>query len=217
MQATLDTQFQGTGRFNYRLSPSLVSKTTVQLAPDQGMISVEGDYTGADFSANVKAMNPSILDGGLTGIWTGSFLQAITPRLSLGLDAMWQRPSMVSGPDLILRYGARYKTNDWMASAQVFQQGVLTASYWRRLAERVEAGADINLQFAGIGPGGPGGVMGGAPRKEGTTTIGARYDFTAASLRAQIDSQGKVACLLEKRVAALVAITFMGEIDHAKV
>lgn len=217
MQASLDSQFNGTGRFNYRWNSALVSKTSVQLAPDQAMISLEGDYTGADFTASVKAMNPSILDGGITGIWTGSYLQAITPRLALGLDAVWQRPSVASGPDMLLTYAARYKGDDWIASAQVLQQGVLIGSYWRRLTDKVEAGADINLQFAGLGLSGAGSLLGGGPRKEGITTIGAKYDFRASSVRAQIDSQGRVACLLEKRVAPPVQVTFSGEIDHAKV
>lgn len=177
-------------------------------------MSLENDYTGADFSASLKAINPSILDGGLTGMVMASYLQAVTPKLSLGLDTFWNRPAMAYAPELNVSYAARYKAADWIASAQVLAGGGgLEASYWRRLSDKVETGIHMNLTFAGIGPGGP---MGGI-RKEGTVTIGAKYDFRASSFRAQIDNNGKVGCMLEKRVAQPIAITFSGEIDHKQV
>jgi mitochondrial import receptor subunit TOM40 len=57
----------------------------------------------------------------------------------------------------------------------------------------------------------------GGPTKEGTVTIGAKYDFRASSFRAQIDNQGKVGCLLEKVIAPPIRVTFSGEIDHKQV
>ncbi|MBE7180697.1 MAG: hypothetical protein INR71_05730, partial [Terriglobus roseus] len=85
MQANLDSDYSLNGRFNWRWNSALVTKTSVQLAAGQAMCSIENDYTGADFSASVKAMNPSVLEGGLTGIFVGSYLQAVTPRLALGM------------------------------------------------------------------------------------------------------------------------------------
>lgn len=178
------------------------------------MMSLENDYTGSDFSASLKAVNPSLLDSGITGMIMASYLQAVTPRLSLGIDAFWTRPAMAYPPELNVSYAARYKAADWMACGQIIpDRGVLEASYWRRLSEKVETGINCNLAFAGIGPGGP---MGG-PQKEGNVTIGAKYDFRSASFRAQIDNQGKVACLLEKMIAQPIRVTFSGEIDHKQV
>lgn len=159
-------------------------------------------------------MNPSALDGALTGIYIGSYLQSITPRLALGLEAVYQRPAANLGPESMLSYAARYKGDDWIASAQFLTQGGVQGSYWRRLSDKVEAGLDINLQFAGLGLA-QGGLMGGG-KKEGTATLGTKYDFRQNIFRAQIDSTGKVACLLEKRVVPLVGITFAGELDHVK-
>jgi mitochondrial import receptor subunit TOM40 len=216
MQATLDNDLGLTARFNYRWNQALVTKTSAQMAPGggQAMFSFDNHYSGADFAATLKAINPSILDGGLTGIITGSYMQSITPGLALGLDCAWQRQSMSNGPDLQVSYAARYKGADWIASAQFLSQGALQASYWRRLTESVQTGIDCTLQFVGLGL--AQGMMGGM-RKEGVTTIGARYDFRKASFRAQVDSQGKVACLLENRIAGAVSVTFSGEIDHSKV
>jgi mitochondrial import receptor subunit TOM40 len=180
------------------------------------MFSLEQDYTGADFTASVKAMNPNLLEGGLTGIFIGDYLQSVTPSLSLGLNAMWQRAAMNQGPETLISYAARYKTREWVASARLVAAGGLQCSYWRRLAERVEAGVDVNLQFQpglGLAPG----MMGGPMKKEGITTLGAKYEFRQSAFRAQVDSQGRLGCLLEKRIAPAVTVSFFGEIDHVKV
>ncbi|CAK42188.1 mitochondrial import receptor subunit tom40 [Aspergillus awamori] len=198
---------------NYRWTPKFVTKTNTQIMPGgQGLMQLDNDYTGDDFSASLKAFNPSYLEGGLTGIFVGSYLQSVTPNLALGFEAIWQRQAMNSRPESALSYGARYKTADWIASAQLQAQGVITASYWKKLSERVEAGVDMNLQFA---PNAAAALMGG-PSRDGTTAIGAKYDFRASTFRAQVDSTGKVSCLLEKRIAMPIALTFAGEIDQAK-
>lgn len=183
--------------------------------PGGAQFSFENDYAGNDFTAQIKAMNPSILDGPLTGIFIGSYLQSVTPRLSLGLEAVYQRAAASLGPESVISYAGRYKGDDWIASAQLMTQGGLQASYWRRLSQQLETGVDLNLQVAGLGAA-QGGMMGGI-RKEGTATFGAKYDFRASTFRAQIDSAGKLGVLLEKRVVPMVQLTFAGEIDHVKV
>lgn len=182
------------------------------MGPASAQFSLENDYVGDDFTAQLKAMNPSALDGALTGIFIGSYLQSITPRLALGLEAVYQRQAANMGPEAVLSYAARYKGDDWIASAQFLAAGGLQTSYWRRLSEKVEAGLDMNLQFAGAGN-----PMMGGGGKQGTATLGAKYDFRASNFRAQVDSTGKVSCLLEKRVVPTVGITFSGVIDHVKV
>ena len=179
------------------------------------MLSVDNDYTGQDFTASLKSINPSIIEGGLTGVFVGSYLQSLTPSLAVGFEAMWQRVALQSGPETTISYCAKYKGSDWIASAQVQEQGVFNTSYWRRLTDKVEAGVDLNLQFA---PGmGQGGLLGADARKEGTTTLGAKYDFRNSTFRAQIDSSGRLSCLLEKRILPPVQLTFAGEMDHFKV
>lgn len=182
--------------------------------PGQAMVSVDNDYSGDDFSASLKSINPSIIEGGLTGIFVGSYLQSLTPSLAVGLEAMWQRAAINTGPETAISYCMKYKGSNWIASAQLAQQGVLSTSYWKRLTDRVEAGVDLNLQFA---PGLGGGLMSSGSQREGSTTIGAKYDFRTSSFRAQVDSSGKLSCLYEKRVLPPVQLTFAGEMDHFKV
>lgn len=192
----------------------------MQIQPASGMspggtqLSLEQDYTGDDFTAQLKSINPSVLEGGLTGMFIGSYLQSVTPRLSLGLEGIWQRPGGEMGPEAALSYAARYKGDDWIGSLQLLTQGGVQGSYWRRLTDKVETGVDVNLQFAGLS--GANAMMGG-PRREGTATLGAKYEFSRSIFRAQVDSQGKIGCLLDKVIAPPVRVTFAGELDHVKV
>lgn len=200
---------------NYRWNEQFVTKTNAQIMAGgaQGILQIDNDYTGSDFSASIKAFNPYPFDGGLTGIYVGSYLQSITPSLALGFEAIWQRQAINTRPESTLSYCAKYRGEDWIASAQLQAQGAIAASYWRKLSERVEAGVDMNLQFA---PSAAAMMMGG-PSREGTATLGAKYDFRASTFRAQVDSAGKVSCLLEKRIAVPISLTFAGEIDQVKV
>ncbi|KAI9844118.1 MAG: translocase of outer mitochondrial membrane [Sclerophora amabilis] len=217
LQGNLDNDGQLSARANYRWSPSFTTKTNAQIAPGPGqaMLQLDNDYIGQDFTASLKSLNPSILDGGLTGIFVGSYLQALTPSLAVGLEAVWQRAGIDAGPETALSYCAKYKGNDWIASAQLQAQGAVNTSYWRRLTDKVEAGVDMNLQFVGgRGRGAP--MMGGGMSKEGVTTLGAKYDFKASTFRAQVDSAGRLGCVLEKRIAPFVSLTFAGDMDHFK-
>lgn len=215
MQGNIDNEGQLSTRFNYRWSQALITKSQVQIAPSQqAMLQVENEYTGNDFTASLKALNPSALDGGLTGIYVGSYLQSVTPSLALGLEAVWQRQALNQGPDTAVTYSAKYRGSDWIASAVLAAGGAVQTSYWRRLSDKVDVGADLSLSFAGLSGGG--GMMGG-PRKEGVATVGAKYDFRLSTFRAQVDSTGKIGCLLEKRNIPGVQITFAAEMDHVKV
>ena len=218
MQGNVDNDGQLSARTNYKWNSWLVTKTDTQIAPGTGpaMLQVDNEITGKDFTAGLKAVNPSIIEGGVSGIFVGSYLQSLTPSLAVGLEAVWSRAALNAPPEAAVSYCAKYRGLDWIASAQLLSQGAISTSYWRKLTDRVEAGADLNLQFA-PGLGGRGGLMGSGMRKEGTASLGAKYDFRSSTFRAQVDSSGKLSCLLEKRVLPPLQLTFAGEIDHLKV
>lgn len=175
------------------------------------MASIEHEYTGSDFTTSLKMLNPSCIEGGLTGIYILSHLQSVTRRLALGIEAVWQRGALNQPPDSAMSYCARYKTEDWIASAQLHAQGALNTTYWRRLSDKVQAGVDMTLQVA------PSGAMMGGLQKEGITSVGVKYDFRMSTFRAQVDSKGKLGCILEKRVAPPVMMSFCADVDHLNV
>ncbi|KAK6349818.1 translocase of outer mitochondrial membrane [Orbilia brochopaga] len=210
LQANIDNEGQLSARFNWRWTPKFVSRSNIQIAPgsSQAMLQVDNDYTGKDFSASLKAINPNLLDGGMTGIFIMQYLQSVTKSLSLGLEAVWQRQSMVTAPEALVSYAAKYQGAGWVASVGLQAAGALQLTYWRKLAERVEAGVESNLKVMPTGP--------YSVAAEGVTTIGAKYEFRQSSLKAQVDTSGKLGVLLERRVAPMVTLTFSGEMDHYK-
>jgi mitochondrial import receptor subunit TOM40 len=221
MQYQINSDRQVNNRFHYRWSKSLISKASVALSPEssqQGhVVELDHDYQGSDFHLGIKLMNPSILEGAFTGISTLEYLQSVTPRLSLGMSTVYQRRSTAEPPDAMTSYGARYKGQDWIGSANFIPRGVLKLAYWRRIAPKIETGADLQLMMA---PPSPEQVMFGlasGPKFEGAATLGAKYEFRSAMFRAQIDSQGRLGCYLDKRIAPPVGVQFFGQIDHVKV
>ena len=66
------------------MQPTLAQQMSSQMG--HSMIQIEQDYQGMDYSVNVKAMNPSPLD--LSGIYIGSYLQAVTKNLAFGVEVL---------------------------------------------------------------------------------------------------------------------------------
>jgi len=212
MQGTIENTGAFGGRGNYRISDRLVAKTNVQLSARQDMAQVEAEYTGTDFSASLKSINPSLLGGGVTGVTVGQYLQSVTPKLSLGLEAVWQRAAMNQGPEAHVSYMGRYRSSDWIATAQLLAQGAINATYYRRLSEQVQAGAELTLSMVPTQ-----GVMGIAFKREGVATVGLRYDFRTSTLRGSVDSKGKMGMLLEKRFLVPVIFQVGCDVDYLAV
>ena len=219
IQANMDNEYSFSGRVNYGWDKHNISKLTLQLANGQpSMVQLEQDYQGSDYSINVKALNPSVIDGGFTGVAVGSILQSLSPSLAVGLESMYSRQAMMVPPDAAVSYFARYTAPKWIASAQLTAQGSLVASYWRKVSENVEAGVESQLSASVkpiVDP-----MMGVQTGYEsvvdGLTTIGAKYEYRTAVFRGQIDSAGKVSAFIEKRVLPTISLLFSGELDHSK-
>lgn len=167
------------------------------------MIQIEHDYSGRDYTLNAKAVNPMPTD--LTGIYTGSYLQSLTKNLALGVDALYQRPTPEMS-ELGLSYLAKLTSSDKnvIATATVQPPGILHATYWQKLSEKVEVAAELQMVAT-------------ANRRDAIATLGAKYDFRMATFRAQVDSGGKLSVVLEQRFAPTFAFLVAGEIDHWKV
>jgi mitochondrial import receptor subunit TOM40 len=167
------------------------------------MIQLEHDYSGQDYTVNGKVINPSPLDG--SGIYVGSYLQSISKKLALGIETLYQRAAL-NQAEMSSSYLAKLTGSDgkWIATAQFQPIGVLQATYWHKLSEKVEAAADLQVIAAPM-------------RRDAIATVGTKYDLRMSTFRAQLDSTGKVSALLEQRFAPSFAFTVAGEIDHFKV
>lgn len=191
-------------RANRKLTPGHTAKVQAQLASagGQSFVQLEHDYQGLDHSLNLKAMNPSPADG--TGIYMVNFIQSLTRNFALGLETVYMRPS-VDSQEANTGYMAKWTSDarDAVATVQYQGTGVAQATYWQRLADKVDAAVDLQVITA-------------QGRREAQATVGAKWDFRMSTFRTQIDSTGKVSSLLETRLAPTFAFTVAGEIDHFK-
>ena len=107
---------------------------------------------------------------------------------------------------------------DWIFSGQLQANGSLIASFWKKVSPNVEAAIETTLQASMLPINDPmtGTPIGIQPTVEGSTTIGAKYEYRQSIYRGTIDSNGKVACFLERKVLPTLSILFCGEIDHLK-
>ena len=167
------------------------------------MIQIDHDYFGQDYSVTLKTVNPS--PSNFTGVFVGSYLQSITKNLALGFETLYQRPTP-QAPEMSMALHGKLTSTDksWIATAQVQHAGILQATYWQKLSEKVEVAVDLQ-------------VLSTPTRRDAIATLGAKYDFRMANFRAQLDSTGKVSALLEQRFHPAFAFLISGEIDHFKV
>lgn len=219
VQGNVDNDLSFSGKVNYGWDEHNISKVTLQIAQNQPvMCQLEQDYQTNDSSINFKALNPTLLNGGFTGVAVASLLQSFTPKFAVGIESMYSRQTLSLPPDAAINYFARYNAGDWIATGQLQAQGALVGTFWRKVTDKVEAGLETQL-VASVKPindslmGTP---IGYEPVVEGQTTIGAKYEYRQSVFRGQLNSAGKVAVFMEKRVLPTVSILLSGEIDNFK-
>ncbi|KAJ1936139.1 translocase of outer mitochondrial membrane, partial [Kickxella alabastrina] len=205
MHGKMDSDFNMMARFNHALSKNLQLKSQAQLmaSDSQSMLQLESEYTGSDYTANVKAVNPSLTDG--NGIYLFNYLQSVTPKLSLGAEMLYQCP-MPKVQETSISFGVRYQpTADRVWVAQTQGTNILTTSFWRKISEKCDAGAE--LQMINIPS---------QDRREASCSVGVKYEFAASTFRAMADNLGKVSMLLEEKIAPGFSFLLSGELDHLK-
>ncbi|GAA5987356.1 hypothetical protein JCM5350_005638 [Sporobolomyces pararoseus] len=216
LQGMVDNEGSITGRFNYGWSPNNTTKLAMQLPSSPtapSMLSVEHDRVGKDYTLSLKSYNPSPVD--LTGSYIAAYLQSLTPHFAVGVETLYQRPTP-EVEDCSIGYMAKYHNvqkdqmgqtlkGSWIATGQIMSQGIWQATYWKKLAERVDAGVDL-MVIPALDP----------RERKAVATAGVKYDFRMATFRGQVDSTGKVSALLEQRFSPAFAFLVAGEIDQVK-
>lgn len=226
-QGNIDNDYSLSGRLNYGWNKNNISKMNLQIANGQpSMCQLEQDYQGSDYSLNFKTLNPSFninnKNGNIefSGVAVASLLQSVTRNFSLGLEVLYSKVQPSSPPDAGVSYLTRYVSSkqDWIFSGQLQANGSLIASFWKKVSPNVEAAIETTLQASMLPINDPmtGTPIGIQPTVEGSTTIGAKYEYRQSIYRGTIDSNGKVACFLERKVLPTLSILFCGEIDHLK-
>jgi mitochondrial import receptor subunit TOM40 len=172
LHGTIDTDGNLQARANYLWTPSFVTKIQAQVStaaydhfdiltdhcaalfnilqllstPGHSVLQLEQDYQGADYSLNVKTVNPSPVDS--TGIFILSYLQSVTQRVALGTEIVYQRMT----PEIeetLKQFVVKYTGDDCIATLNYQELGAIQASYYQKINEKVEFGSELQVVLAG--------------------------------------------------------------------
>ncbi|KAJ3313932.1 translocase of outer mitochondrial membrane [Blyttiomyces sp. JEL0837] len=171
----------------------------------------------------------------LTGVYSLSYLQSISRSWTVGTEVMLQR-MRPEEPEMGYSFAARwappasplpppsslppgfpspYMPVNPVDPTQSFtatytpSQGIVHASYWRRLNQRLEVAAEVQMLITPGSAEEPG-------RREGVASAGFKLDTFFATIRGMVDSMGRVSALLEERMAPGLQFQLCGEIDYSK-
>ena len=93
------------GKYNLQATAKLAAKVQAQITKQAGysMVQFEGDYAGADFNANVKAINPDPAER--SGMFTAGYLQSVGGGVAVGVEFRVNTTvlNLQDEPDLVIR------------------------------------------------------------------------------------------------------------------
>ncbi|KAL8232969.1 hypothetical protein R6Q57_002747 [Mikania cordata] len=165
------------------LSENLTMKANAQLTNEphmsHGMFNF--DYKGTDYRTQLQLGN-----GGLLG---ASYIQSVTPHLSLGGEAFWAGQHRKSG--LGLCHAIQHRQIGQIASTRMVVLG-----YVQKVSEKVSLATDLIYNYMS---------------RDITTNFGYDYILRQSRLRGKIDSNGCTSAFLEERLTmGLNFILFSG-------
>lgn len=188
------------GRGQYELANKLLGKFQAQVGSQTpSTVQLELDYSGREYSTNLKLLNPDPVEE--SGTLVASHLQSITKNIAIGAEYLYQQ----QGPknEVHVTYVSKYTGEDFVLTGTWSKVGMLQASYFQRVNEKVGLAAELN-------------VMASGGRRDAVCAIGGKWDLRQSCFRGQVDTTGKVSAVLEERMAPGFSVLFTGEIDHMK-
>ncbi|KAF8054025.1 hypothetical protein N665_1355s0008 [Sinapis alba] len=183
------------GRLSARVkadvTDKLMVKANAQLTnePHMSHAMFNFDYMGKDYRAQLQFGNSALIGA--------TYIQSVTPRLSLGGEVFWAGVPRKSG----IGYAARYETDKMVASGQVASTGVVVMNYVQKVSDKVSLATDFVYNFFS---------------REAVASVGYDYILRQSRVRGKIDSNGVASALLEERLSMGLNFLLSAELDHKK-
>jgi len=192
LSARIDTDGHLMGRWQQELNSNCVIRVSGQASPEphNSAVHMEADYKGSNWYGNVKWGNP--------GIYGISFMQSVTPNLSMGLDTFYHHKQAIS----MLTGGLRYETPAYVATG-LATAGHLVASYTQKVNQRVSLASELTLAW-------PQGTL------DTTCSLGFEYTLRTSHIKAHVDTNWKVSTYLEEMLNPFTRFMVCAELDHKK-
>ncbi|KAM7261648.1 hypothetical protein ACFE04_020725 [Oxalis oulophora] len=178
-------------RVKYDLTDNLILKANAQLTNEPHMSNgmLNFDYKGKDSRSQFQLGNGSLFGA--------SYIQSVTPHLSLGGEVFWAGQHRKSG----VGYAARYENDKMVATGQVASTGMVMMNYVQKVSEKVSLATDFAYNYM---------------TRDVTASMGYDYILRQSRVRGKIDSNGCTAAYLEERLNMGLNFLLSAEIDHKK-
>jgi len=192
LSARIDTDGHLMGRWQQEFTKDFVLRVSGQASPEphNSAVHMEVDCKGSNWYGNLKWGNP--------GIYGISYMQSITPQLSLGLDTFYHHKQAIS----MLTGGVRYDTPQYVATG-VVTAGHFVGSYTQKVNQRVSLATELSLAW-------PTGAL------ETTYSMGFEYTLRTSHIKAHVDTNWKVSAYLEEMLNPYTRFMLCAELDHKK-
>ncbi|CAL9214734.1 unnamed protein product [Arabidopsis halleri] len=125
-----------------------------------------------------------------------TYIQRVTPRLSLGGEFFWASMAQESG----VGYAARYETDRMVASAKVVSIGRVIMTYVQKISKKVSLATDFVYDCFS---------------RDVKASVGYEWDISRlSSVQGMIDSDGVASALLKKEMNMGLECLLSASLDH---
>ena len=186
MVGEMDNEGNLQAQFIHLLSDWLRLKCIAQMEGSKmKSMQIGAEIPMKDANLSVVTADPDILNG--NGMMIIHYLQAITPKLAIGSELLYQRGA--ARQQAIMALAGRYKTDNWQAALTLGSMGG-HASFFRKANENVSVGVEMEASFK---------------RWESVTTFAYQLDIPKMNLlfKGMLTSEWTVGSSIEKRLLPL--------------
>ncbi|CAK8694276.1 unnamed protein product [Clavelina lepadiformis] len=148
-------------------------------------LQIGADIQLKDASISMVTADPNLLEG--TGMLVVHYLQAITPKLAMGSELLFQRAK--HRQQAMITLAGRYQTKDWQLAATLGMAGLHT-SFYRKANENVQVGVEMEASLKTM---------------ESVMTLAYQFDLPKMNLlfKGMMTSEWTVGSSLEKKLLPL--------------
>lgn len=172
-------------------------QTTVMLqqVKDKMYTQLEAEYRGETFNSSLKIGEPDLVNE--SGVVIGNYLQSITDNLLLGGELRYQYEKGMENS--VMTVGGHYRRADYNIYATIVP---IAAAFNLSYMKKIHPTTNLFIDYEG------------ALMSETKLSAGYETNFQAANIRGQIDSEGHVSAIMERKMGPGISFKLCGRLNH---
>eukprot|EP00039_Didymoeca_costata_P032720 m.39037 g.39037 ORF g.39037 m.39037 type:complete len:326 (+) comp9504_c0_seq1:61-1038(+) len=180
--------------FNKKISTAFSGRTQ---GKNKWMVSeLTGHYAGDGFQFSCTA--GSLKPASQEGVGVMSYMQKITPKLTLGSE--WVYQSMGGHAQTVMNLAGRYRAKDWTFCTSLGAQGTLQCTYHHKWSDQMQYATQLQVDIL---------------KGEATGTLGYHKAFRSSQVRGQFSTKGEAMVVVDQEVLGPnIVMQIAGMLNH---